>query len=92
MVLGSKDPLTGARRDDILMAPEDAERLGLREGDAITLRNELGEFHGRVRQDRITPGSLQAHWPEVNVLIRAGRLDPSGIPDYNDATVEVVKG
>jgi hypothetical protein len=53
------------------------------------LRNELGEFQGRVKIDRVKPGSLQAHWPEINVLIPAGRLDPSGVPDYN-ATVEVV--
>ena len=83
------DPITGARRNDVLMAREDAERLGLHNGDAVTLRNELGEFHGRVRIDRIKPGSLQAHWPEINVLIPAGRLDASGVPDYN-ATVELV--
>ncbi|MBZ5573958.1 MAG: FdhF/YdeP family oxidoreductase [Acidobacteriia bacterium] len=85
------DPVTGARRDDILMSTDDAARLGLHNGDAITLRNELGEFRGRVKVDRIKPGCLQAHWPEVNVLIPAGRLDESGIPDYN-ATVEVVGG
>ncbi|HEU5415477.1 MAG TPA: molybdopterin dinucleotide binding domain-containing protein, partial [Candidatus Angelobacter sp.] len=83
------DPITGARRDDVLMAREDVERLGLKEGDAITLRNELGEFRGRVKMDRVKPGSLQAHWPEINVLVPAGRLDPSGVPDYN-ATVEIV--
>jgi len=83
------DPITGARRDDVLMAREDAEKLGLKEGDAITLRNELGEYRGRVKIDRVKPGSLQAHWPEINVLVPAGRLDPSGVPDYN-ATVEVV--
>ncbi len=85
------DPITGARRDDILMAAEDAQQLGLRNGDAIVLRNEQGEFHGRVKIDRIKPGCLQAHWPEINVLIPAGRLDPSGVPDYN-ATVEVIGG
>ena len=84
-----KDPITGAKRDDIIMAAEDAERLGLRNGDPITLRNEHGEFQGRVRIDRIKPGCLQAHWPEINVIIPAGRLDASGVPDYN-ATVEVV--
>ena len=84
-----KDPITGAQRDDILIAKEDAERLGLRNGDPITLRNHLGELRGRVRIDRIKPGCLQAHWPEANVLIPAGRLDPSGVPDYN-AVVEVV--
>jgi anaerobic selenocysteine-containing dehydrogenase len=83
------DPLTGARREDVLISAEDAERLGLRNSDPLTLRNELGEFHGRARIDRIKPGCLQAHWPEVNVLIPAGRLDPSGVPDYN-ATVEIV--
>ena len=83
------DPITGARRDDVMMAEEDAKRLGLSDGDAIVLRNALGVFRGRVRIDRIKPGCLQAHWPEINVLIPAGRLDPSGVPDYN-ATVEVV--
>jgi anaerobic selenocysteine-containing dehydrogenase len=83
------DPITGARRDDILMSAEDAKRLRLQTGDPISLCNELGEFRGRVRIDRIKPGCLQAHWPEINVLIPAGRLDASGIPDYN-ATVEIV--
>ena len=89
MVLAEKDPLTGARREEIFISAEDAERLGLRNGDPLTLRNELGEMHGRVKIDRIKPGSLQAHWPEANVLIPAGRLDASGVPDYN-ASVEVV--
>lgn len=89
IMLADKDPITGARRDDIIMAAEDAERLGLKNGDEITLRNEHGSFSGHVRIDRVKPGSLQAHWPEINVIIPAGRLDPSGVPDYN-ATVEVL--
>jgi molybdopterin-dependent oxidoreductase alpha subunit len=89
ILLDKTDPITGARRDDVIMAKEDAERLGLKNGDSITLRNELGVFQGRVRIDRTKPGCIQAHWPEINVLIPAGRLDPSGVPDYN-ATVEVV--
>jgi predicted molibdopterin-dependent oxidoreductase YjgC len=83
------DQLNGAARDSVLMAREDAERLGLADGAAIVLRNELGEFRGRVKIDRIKPGCLQAHWPEVNTIVPAGRLDPSGVPDYN-AEVEVV--
>ncbi|HJY86400.1 MAG TPA: FdhF/YdeP family oxidoreductase, partial [Candidatus Acidoferrales bacterium] len=89
MVFGAEDALTGARRDDILMAAEDAGRLGLGDGDPILLRNDRGEFRGRVKLDRIKPGSLEGYWPEVNVLVRAGCLDPSGVPDYN-AVVEVV--
>ncbi len=91
MVLAEKDPITGASRDDILISAEDAARLGLKNGDEITLRNEHGSFTGHVRIDRIKPGCLQAHWPEANVIIPAGRLDPSGVPDYN-ATVELIGG
>ncbi len=51
--------------------------------DPINLRGEHGSLSGRVRIDRIQPGCLQAHWPEANAIIPAGRLDPSGVPDYN---------
>jgi molybdopterin-dependent oxidoreductase alpha subunit len=84
------DPLTGANRDNVFMSREDANRLSLREGDCVILRNLLGEFQGRVKIDRIKAGALQAHWPEVNHLIPAGELDASGVPDYN-TVVEVVK-
>ncbi len=89
MVLADADPLTGAARDHLLISAEDANRMGLRDGDPILLRNELGEFRGRAKIDRIRPGCLQGHWPEVNVLISAGRIDASGVPDYY-AVVELV--
>jgi len=89
MILGKIDPLTGASREDIFIAPEDAARLSLKNGDAVLLRNQRGEFRGRARIERVKPGSLQAFWPEVNVLIAAGCLDSSGVPDYN-AVVELL--
>ena len=88
MVQDDVDPLNGARREDVIMAAEDAARLALRTGDTVVLRNEYGRFRGRVKIDRIKPGSLQVHWPEGNVLIPSDRLDESGVPDYN-AVVEV---
>lgn len=89
MVHARRDPLTGAHRDDILMNAEDARRLGLHEGDWAVLRNHLGEFRGRIKLAPIRAGNLEVHWPEGNVIIRRGVIDPaSGIPDYN-ATVEV---
>lgn len=91
IMLADKDPLNGAMRDDIIMSAEDAERMGLKDGDTITLRNEHGVLEGKVRIDRIKPGCMQAHWPEANAIIPAGRLDASGVPDYN-ATVEVIAG
>ena len=91
MVFAGLDPLNGAHRDDVLMSSQDAARLNLSNGDALVLRNDRGEFHGKVRIDAIATGCLQAHWPEVNTMVPAGRLDSSGVPDYN-AEVEVLPG
>jgi molybdopterin-dependent oxidoreductase alpha subunit len=84
-----RDPLNGARRDDILMNEADAQRLGLQDGDPILVRSDVGELRGRCRIAPIAAGNVQAHWPEGNVLIKRGVADPEcGIPDYN-TVVEV---
>lgn len=88
IVQDDADPLTGARREDVLMSAEDAAKLALHQGDTVVLHNEHGSLRGKVRIDRIKPGSLQVHWPEGNVLLASGLLDESGVPDYN-ALVEV---
>lgn len=86
-----RDPLTGARRSDVLMSGEDAERLGLEDGEKILLRSRSGEMEGFCRVTRIRAGNVQVHWPEGNVLIERGVTDPEcGIPDYN-TEVEVVR-
>jgi molybdopterin-dependent oxidoreductase alpha subunit len=84
MVQREKDPLTGARREDVLLSPEDATRLGLRDGDAVRLRSRAGTFTGRARVDRIKPGNLEVHWPEGNGLLSREEIDlASREPDYN---------
>jgi predicted molibdopterin-dependent oxidoreductase YjgC len=89
MVQEQVDPLNGARRDEVLMHAEDAGRLGLREGQMVLLKNEIGAWRGRVKFAPILAGNLQVHWPEGNVLIPRDVIDPEcGIPDYN-ATVEL---
>lgn len=89
MVQRDRDPLNGAYREDVLMNATDAERLGLREGDAVVVRNANGELRGRCRLAPLAPGNVQVHWPEGNVLLRWGVCDPEcGVPDYN-ALVEV---
>jgi len=91
MVWAWRDPLTGAGRDAVFMSGEDAESLGLAEGDTVLLRSQVGEFKGRVKIGSIRPRNLQVHWPEGNVLIRRGISDPEcGMPDYN-AVVEVLQ-
>jgi molybdopterin-dependent oxidoreductase alpha subunit len=79
-----RDPLNGARRDDVLMNEEDARRLGLADGDAVWVRSEVGELRGRCRIAPIAAGNVQVHWPEGNVLVKRGVCDPEcGIPDFN---------
>jgi anaerobic selenocysteine-containing dehydrogenase len=84
MVQRERDPLTGARRDDVLMAAEDAARLGITSGDRIRLRSPAGEYVGRALVDAIKPGNLEVHWPEGNVLLDRDEIDLlSREPDYN---------
>jgi molybdopterin-dependent oxidoreductase alpha subunit len=84
MVQAEKDAITGAVRDAVLMNPADAAALGLRDGDEIVLRNEVGAYRGRVRLAPVKPRNLQVHWPEGNVLIDRNRRSPaSHVPDYN---------
>ena len=91
LVYAEIDPLNGAPRDAVLMNPEDAARLHLLHEDRIALVNQTGRFEGRVFLAPMAGGNLQIHWPEGNVLIRRGVVDPTGgVPDYN-ARVRVEK-
>ena len=84
MIQGEIDPLLGAVRRDILLSEEDAAALHLREGDPIEISNDLGSYQGTVRFAPIRPRNVQIYWPEGNVLIRRGVLDPAcEMPDYN---------
>ena len=84
MVQERKDAITGAVREAVLISRVDAEKLGLKDGDAVRLKNQLGKFKGRIYIALIKPGNLQVHWPEGNVLLDRNKRSPEvGIPDYN---------
>jgi molybdopterin-dependent oxidoreductase alpha subunit len=90
MVFRADDPLTGATRDALFMAAEDAERLGLAEGGAVRVRSETGQVAAQVHVAPLRAGNVQMFFPECNPLIRPGVRDPdSQVPDYN-AVVEVL--
>jgi anaerobic selenocysteine-containing dehydrogenase len=90
MVWNEKDPLTGAGRDALFLAPSDATALGVRDGAAVLVRSPHGEMQARVHLASIRPGNVQAFFPESNALLAPSRRDPiSGVPDYN-AVVEVI--
>jgi molybdopterin-dependent oxidoreductase alpha subunit len=90
MVQSSRDAITGARRDSVLVCAADAERVGVADGDPVVLRTDHGELRGRALLAELRPGNLQVHWPEGNVLLpREVRSREAGIPDYNArATLE----
>jgi len=91
LIYADVDPLNGATRDAVLMNSDDAAELDLKNGDRVTLANEIGALDGKVFFAPIARGNLQIHWPEGNVLIRRGVIDPAGgVPDYN-ARVRVEK-
>jgi anaerobic selenocysteine-containing dehydrogenase len=72
------------RREAVLISPLDAKQLGLKDGDGVVLKSEVGEYQGRVYTAPIQPGNLQVHWPEGNVLLDKTQRSPEvGIPNYN---------
>jgi molybdopterin-dependent oxidoreductase alpha subunit len=84
LIYSDVDPLNGAVRDSVLMNPEDAASLSLVSDERIALTNETGRFEGRVFLAPIARGNLQIHWPEGNVIVRRGVVEPAGgVPDYN---------
>jgi predicted molibdopterin-dependent oxidoreductase YjgC len=91
LIYAEVDPLNRAPRDAVLMNERDASELGLANSTRIALTNSLGRYEGRVFFAPIASGNLQIHWPEGNVIIRRGIVEPSGgVPDYN-ARVSVEK-
>jgi molybdopterin-dependent oxidoreductase alpha subunit len=89
MVFRERDPMTGAHRDALFLAPADAERIGVGEGDPLVVRSDAGEVRARAHLAPMRPGNVQMFFPECNPLIARGARDVSGVPDYN-AIVEVL--
>jgi molybdopterin-dependent oxidoreductase alpha subunit len=84
MVQAARDGLTGAERDHVLMSREDMRRLGVAPDQRIVVQSDHGRFVGRAFPAEIAQGNVQMHWPEANVLLAAGRVDPHcRVPDYN---------
>ncbi len=90
MVLKRRDPLTGADRDALFMAAEDATALGLADRAPVIVRSETGEVRARIKVAGMRAGNVQMFFPEANPLLRAGQRDPVAlVPDYN-AVVEII--
>jgi len=56
----------------------------------VVVENDHGAFRGRLFTADVTPGSVQLHWPEANVLVDpAARSPHAHIPAYKDATARI---
>jgi molybdopterin-dependent oxidoreductase alpha subunit len=88
MIYSETDPFNAADRYDVLIHPDDAKSLDIRDGEAIVVYNKYGTFHGRAKYAETKQGNIQVYWPEGNVLIPKGVYEQyAGIPEYNAAVV-----
>ncbi|MBW8348704.1 FdhF/YdeP family oxidoreductase [Bacillus sp. IITD106] len=91
MIYSDKDPFNDADRYDVLIHPEDAQALGIVDGEAIVVYNKYGTFQGKAKYADTRSGNISVYWPEGNVLIEKGVYEKyAGIPEYN-ASVTVEK-
>lgn len=80
------------RRDVVMMNGDDARRLGLREGDAVTVATEVGRLAVQVAIADLPPSNLAMYYPEANAIV-PGRVDPaSRTPAFKSVVARLEKG
>jgi anaerobic selenocysteine-containing dehydrogenase len=79
------------RRDVVLMHPDDAVRLGVREGDAVTVATDAGTMRVVVAHVDIRPGNVAMYYPEANRLVPR-RIDAaSGTPAFKSISAHITR-
>ena len=78
------------RRDVILLAPEDMDRLGLKPDQRVRVCSAAGEMrHILARPFDVRPGNAAIYYPESNVLVPK-EVDPqSKTPSFKLVPVTV---
>lgn len=77
------------RRDVVLLAAEDLERLGLSEGDPVEVSTGTGSLDVVAMAIDIPPGNAAMYYPEANVLVPR-RIDPaSGTPAFKSVAARI---
>ncbi len=91
MAFRDLEPLASARRHEVILAESDMKALQLKSGDLVKVKSAIGELEAAVKPGRVRAQTVIAHWPESNILIQRGQLDPEcGIPAYRDEWVQVI--
>ena len=81
-----------AKRNAILMCPDDMTRLNLKNGDDITVKSAVGEMKNAIVQAfDIPPGNVMAYYPEANMLI-GQTIDPQSLtPAFKSMPVALLQ-
>ena len=79
-------------RNVVLMNEEDIERIGLNQGDTVTVKNDTGVMAGQKLQAYpIKPGNIMMYYPESNILVPR-QFDPqSKTPSFKSIEVFLEK-
>lgn len=90
VVYDEEDLYRGTRRRDVvMMSPDDVARLGLREGDAVTVRSATGSLDVVIAEVDIRAGNTAMYYPEANVLVDR-TLDPESLtPAFKSVAITV---
>ena len=75
----------------VLMNTNDMVALRLKEGDKVTIENDIGSMEGvAVKGFDIPPGNVATYFPESNVLISAQSDRRSRTPGFKSTMVTIV--
>jgi molybdopterin-dependent oxidoreductase alpha subunit len=79
------------RRDVVMMSAMDGARLGLGEGEPVTVETATGKLRVVVSFVDLRPGNLAMYYPEANAIVPR-RIDPaSGTPAFKSVVARLSK-
>ena len=79
-------------RNVVLMNEEDIKRIGLNEGDSVTVKNDTGTMNGqKLLAYPIKPGNIMMYYPESNILVPRQSDPQSKTPSFKSIEVFLEK-
>ncbi|MDP4804576.1 MAG: FdhF/YdeP family oxidoreductase [Candidatus Nanopelagicales bacterium] len=77
------------RRDVVMINAADAARLGVSEGDQVSVSSEIGSMNVRIAIVEISQGSAAMYYPEANAIVPR-RIDPKSFtPAFKSVAVRI---
>jgi anaerobic selenocysteine-containing dehydrogenase len=77
------------RRDVVMINAADAARLGVSEGDQVSVSSEIGSMNVRIAIVEISQGSAAMYYPEANAIVPR-RIDPKSLtPAFKSVAVRI---